>query len=547
MKLNSRSIAALALVLILAARAQSQDAKPIAVVSIASVNELMADANYLIGAAGQQGFAGLIPLIVDPQLNGIDRTKPIGAYVTMEGIQNPLEDLPGIVLFVPVTDANAVIQTLQLLFSAQIEDTNNGLKKVDLGDAEPNYLKIQDGWLFGSNKAEQLADLPQDPGKLLDGLDESHDLGIRINVQNIPKAFRDLAVMQIKEGYQGALGALQDGNDATTEIGNLGLENLETLIQDSNQMTFGMSIDKEKKNLSLDFSYTAVPGSALAKQMATASAAKTAFGGFRLPGAALTASTTQKVSPEDLDQSLALADEFRNQVLQELENDPSLDDPQLRAGVKEIVGIFFDVAKDTAKTGTVDAAAALLLQPESMTFISGVKLASGDKLDAAVRKLVELAKSEPDFPDVQVDADQHKDVHFHTLNVPIPDPQARLILGDTLDGVLGVGKEAVYMAFGKDALSTLKQAIDRSSENNADAGVPMEIVVSVGAIVKFMASVQPDETLQGLAAGVDGVMGSDQINIKYETIKDGIRGSLTIDEGVIELLGKAVPDPTAGL
>ena len=75
----------------------------------------------------------------------------------------------------------------------------------------------------------------------------------------------------------------------------------------------------------------------------------------------------------------------------------------------------------------------------------------------------------------------------------------------------------------------------------------MEIVISVGAILKFMASVQPDETLQGLAAGVDGVMGSDQINIKYETIKDGIRGSLTIDEGVIELLGKAVPDPTAGL
>ena len=74
MKLHSRPIAALALMLALTARAQlqAQDVKPIAVVSISSVNELLGDANYLLGAAGQQGFGALIPLIVDPQLNGID-------------------------------------------------------------------------------------------------------------------------------------------------------------------------------------------------------------------------------------------------------------------------------------------------------------------------------------------------------------------------------------------------------------------------------------------------------------------------------------------
>ena len=170
MKLHSRPIAALALMLALTARAQlqAQDVKPIAGVSISSVNELLGDANYLLGAAGQQGFGALIPLIVDPQLNGIDRTKPIGAYVTMEGIQNPLEDLPGVVLLVPVSDANAVMQTLQLALMAQIEDVAGGLKKVDLGDEAPYFLKVDGGWLFGSNKSEQLADLPEDPGTMLD-------------------------------------------------------------------------------------------------------------------------------------------------------------------------------------------------------------------------------------------------------------------------------------------------------------------------------------------------------------------------------------------
>ena len=61
-----------------------------------------------------------------------------------------------------------------------------------------------------------------------------------------------------------------------------------------------------------------------------------------------------------------------------------------------------------------------------------------------------------------------------------------------------------------------------------------------------MASVQPDETLDRLAEAVETLQGSDQVNILYETIKDGVRGTLTIDEGVIELLGKAGPAPAAG-
>ena len=104
----------------------------------------------------------------------------------------------------------------------------------------------------------------------------------------------------------------------------------------------------------------------------------------------------------------------------------------------------------------------------------------------------------------------------------------------------------MYVAFGKGALSTLKQAIDDSGDNNAENSAPFKMVVSVGAILQFMASVEPDETLQSLAEAVETLQGSDQVNILYETIKDGIRGTLRIDEGVIELLGKAVPDPAAG-
>ena len=83
-----------------ARQAAAQDVKPIAVVSLASVDELMQDATYLTKAAGMPEAVGLLQFVVVPFTQGVDTKRPAGAYVTLAGME------PAAVGFIPVSDFN---------------------------------------------------------------------------------------------------------------------------------------------------------------------------------------------------------------------------------------------------------------------------------------------------------------------------------------------------------------------------------------------------------------------------------------------------------
>ena len=93
----------------------------------------------------------------------------------------------------------------------------------------------------------------------------------------------------------------------------------------------------------------------------------------------------------------------------------------------------------------------------------------------------------------------------------VPDDQRRVsveqavqLLGEKLQIVGGFGKEAVYVAVGKDALKTLKQAIGNSSEPKAV--VPAAISVSLSKIANVAAELSegPQKDI-GSGEGREGV------------------------------------------
>ena len=91
------SLVAVALMLAPLASAQAQqNAKPAVVISIASVDEHMADLDYLMRAAGQADAIPLVTLMAGAYADGLDRKKPMGAVVTSSGME------PQFLAFVPV-------------------------------------------------------------------------------------------------------------------------------------------------------------------------------------------------------------------------------------------------------------------------------------------------------------------------------------------------------------------------------------------------------------------------------------------------------------
>ena len=82
----------------------SEDDRPVAVVSIASTDQLLNDFAYLTRIAGRSDVGGFIQMAGASFVADLDRTKPLGLYVTMEN------DEPKGVAFLCVPDSNKLLR-----------------------------------------------------------------------------------------------------------------------------------------------------------------------------------------------------------------------------------------------------------------------------------------------------------------------------------------------------------------------------------------------------------------------------------------------------
>jgi hypothetical protein len=540
--LKNFTFAALALVLALAPSASllaQQEVKPVVVVAVAPIEKQIADANYLAELVGQREAAGGILGFAPVFLNGIDMKRPAGGFV-----------LPGedgdfrFVAFVPVTRLETVLRT----FEEQIgkpRDVGDGILEFETA-GQSVYLKETKGWAYLSNDTESLANVPADPLPLLGDLATKYNLAFRANVHDIPAELRQTAVDAIQSGLERGLeegpGAGPD-RELAERMSRMSAQQFTRLIEEVDQFTIGWGVDKAEKATYIDFTVTAIEGSAMARQMAALKDTKSRFTGFLMPGASVTLNSASKLGKDDIEQNVALLEMVRKRAESEIDNDAGLG-PNQRASAKQIVGQFFTVLTDTVKQGTLDLGATLMLEEEKLSFAGGVHVADGRKLEEAFAKLVDLAKNEPDFPDVKLNAAKHGDVNLHTVEVDIPEgeEEARRLFGERLNITVGTAPTALYAAFGKDGQDLMKRAIDASKQAGDKAVPPMQLNLFLRPIILFAASMDRDgnPVLQDIARSLEEAEGGeDQISLTSTAIPNGSLTRLNVTEGVLRLIGEA--------
>ena len=170
-------------------RCAAEDDRPVAVLSIASTDQLLNDFAYLTRVVGRSDVGGFIHMAGANFVADLDRTKPLGLFVTMEN------DEPKGVAFLCVPDSSKLLRLVRERLNAEVEEVGGGVQKLDLGEGV--YLRQQGEWLFVSDQARHLARLPADPVALLGGLEKKYSVAARLNVQNIPSGLRDLGLFQL--------------------------------------------------------------------------------------------------------------------------------------------------------------------------------------------------------------------------------------------------------------------------------------------------------------------------------------------------------------
>ena len=535
------SLLAVAVLMSMSTSTRAQDEQPVAVVSVASYDELMADLNFAGKLAEQPDLAtnleGMLKLFTQGQgLNGLNKKLPWGVAVTTDGMQfTP-------VAFLPVTDLNKLLTSLSGIVGEAGKPNAAGVIEITTPQGMPVYVKSQSGWAFIGNSEDALARVPADPLKLLGELPKSYDIAIRGYVQNVPEMYRELALSQIRQGVQMSLDRLPDEEDEAyaqrKKLVESQIGQIERIFTEVDTLTIGWQINQQEGTTHLDFNLNAIADTRLARQIEQAKNTKTNFSGFVLPGAAITANVTSEISKEDMEEALLQLDTLRARAEAEVEKDSNLPNDEAKEAVKDVLNDFMDVLVATIKAGKIDSGVAVLLEPKATKLIGGATIADGKQFDAALKKLVALAENEPDFPGVKFNAETHKNIRFHRMTVPVPDPEAHRVLGEELDVHVGVADKAIFLAIGSGSMEAVKKAID-SSASGAKAVPPFKASIALGKILEFAAALEENPMVSMMAAELEKSKGQDHITITAQAAGTSLTYRVEAETGVLKVLGTA--------
>jgi saccharopine dehydrogenase-like NADP-dependent oxidoreductase len=172
--------------------------------------------------------------------------------------------------------------------------------------------------------------------------------------------------------------------------------------------------------------------------------------------------------------------------------------------------------------------------------VAATTLAEGEKLEKVLKDLVAEAKKEqPEIAKmITLDKESHEGVKFHVATVPVTEPEAAEVLGKTVDIVLGIGPDSLYVAAGKKAIETVKKVIDKSKAEPGKSISPLQISVAGTAIAKFAAAVIPMDDAKQQAEKIAALLaqsgGKDHVTLVATGIPNGMNMRLTVEEGILK-------------
>ncbi len=549
--MNKKLLSLLVVVMFLASGSLclAQEAKPVVTVLFSGYDALRADVGYLgkllDRAELAQALDGVIALSTEGRgLQGLDAKRPWGAVVYSRDDEFPMA------LFVPTTDVKALAGTLTALgFPAVVQP--DGTYEV-LSPMQPLVMIERNGWALMADSADTLAALPDDPATLLAAMAGKYDLGIMAHVANLPEELRQMIIAQIGMGAEMGMQQLDESDEQYAlqkAMAERSVQQLTTMMTELERFLLGISIDAEAGAAVLDLAVSAKAGTKMADQFAQLKATTTHFAGFDRPDAAISALGSSKLTDEDVEQFKALLEGVRSAAAEELDKQDLSDGD--RAVARKLMHELFDVLNENVEAKVTDGGMLVQMAPDRLTLVAGTHVADGPKIEALVKQFIEqLVKEQPDAEaHVKLDAEIHEGVNLHVLSFPTEelgeDAEAlQKLVGDQLDLIVGIGPNSLYLAAGRDAASELKQVIDASKAAPGKPISPARIRIALEPILKTVAAMAEDESTQQMAEMVGLWLsqspGKDRVNFETRSIPNGSMTRITLEEGVLRVLGSAV-------
>jgi len=530
-------------------QARAAETKPIAALAVASYNDLIGDVNF-VGSLVERpqlstGLEGLLAIVTQGKgLAGFDKTRPMGAIVQASG-----DEKPTAYVFLPVTDFKAALDLLKLY--TKVDSAGDVYKLTPKDGNKASYVKQQGTWACFAEKPEMLAHCEEDPVAVLGDLEKNYIVAGRVFLANVPEALREKLISGVKAGIAKEAAKKDGESDEEFAHRKKVLDQIEPYIVrvagELDQVALSWCLDRTAEKTYVDVSVTAKADTATAKEMDLAAKSTTRFAGFHAKNAALNASWAGLIPPVKQEIAAGLIEGARVKGLSDIEKKTPESD---RAVAKEVLNGSADLLQKIVKSGRVDGTLTVLVGPKLATGLLAGYVADGALLDKMLHSIAGaiLAEHPEAAQFIKLDAETEGPVHFHKVSVPLngdnSDQQNLLqLVGESLDVVIGIGKQDAFVAVGRNAEATLKKAIAASTKAGSKSVSPLEVSLAVKPVTAFVAAVgKPEE--RASAAMADSELkktpGKNHIGLSVRPISNGVQMHLEVEQGLVRLFGRLI-------
>jgi hypothetical protein len=461
--------------------------KPAVLVRLASLDDLIATARYLVKEAGREEMAKqgekLLKARSGPKgLEGIDMKKPIGLYGSLA---SRLDRSQAVVL-VPIADEEAFLKLLDS-FGLAPEKGAGGLYTLNLGSSPfPILFRFANGYLYATVQFNDKVELPAadklpQPSTVLAG--GGGILSVTANIDRIPDQIRKIGISGSANFLGDQKEEKKDGEtDAQKALRGAILDEAamqtKAVLTDGGAVMLKLDVDRKAHDLSLSLSFQAKDGSPLAKNLAGLAAVKSVAAGLGDPHSAL-GGFLHVVLPEGIRNAMAPAiDEAIKAKMADLDE-----------GARGLLTPLVDAITPTLKSGVLDIGVSVRGPGKDgkHTLVGSLQVKDGEGIEKAVRKVLDVLPDEAK-KGVKLDVAKAEGVSIHSVKPENVNDASRELFGE---GPVYVAfrKDAVIFSGGEDALEALKKAVAAEPK----AGPSLEVDLSVKRAADLGAKVNPKE------------------------------------------------------
>lgn len=512
--------------------------QPIAVASIASIDRVLEDIDYLFETTDKLEYPAMIKgfLAQYRNLEGLDKSKPLGVFVFLDKGISPQ---PVVVGFVPIQDLDELTKTLgEVGFQLSAVDGKKDRYQLALPSFSL-HLKMAHGYAFVQLKSEALDREFYNPDNYTKALAAKYDIAGSLLLQNVPEPMRMMAVDLANAKIDEELTRKRNENDlqfqARKETSQFLLKQVDLVAKDGQDLTVGYSLSKEKKKILIQIGVDAKSGSQLAENLKKLSQSTSQYSYLN---AAAVDFLGYSVLPlrQNIEQKaiLDLIEKSKSNVPPILLGDESNPGP---------VGKMIESTKATIHSGKLDSHVQILQTSSGKpALVAALKLKKGDTFKHGLQEFFDLMQQAEDTKGIEGNVAEVEGVAIHQITPNNIEKGAKDFFGDNPVVFVGCGPDECWLAMGEaPSLDLLKQSISARKRNGSQSKQGSSFLLSL-KMAPAMTLVEDTAKNQDFikSAKVAFASGGDLMTFYPKIMGNQASLNLELGEGFVRLISLAI-------